>query len=99
MNFIDFFKQHYLQAMKPNVKVSFRDGKDGYDNGIGNLFGVDLDSDNYSGYIYFWDKGFLDYGLINLQTMEDEISSILIPVKNFDDKVEVIEKIIGYFTL
>jgi|KBSMisStaDraftv2_1062788.scaffolds.fasta_scaffold148143_2 hypothetical protein len=98
MNFIDFFKEQYLNKIDPKVVVKFRDGKDGFDNGLGDLFGVDLESDEYAGYVYYWDKGFLDYGLINMKNMNDIVPIELVRVRMFEEKKEIIEKIISYFT-
>ena len=97
MNFIDFFKQQYLNKIKSQGVVKFRDGKDGFDNGLGDLFGVDLESDEYAGYIYFWSRGFLDYGLVDRKTMNDEVPITLERINKFEDKIEIIEKIISYF--
>ena len=97
MNFIDFFNQNYINGIKPQVVVKFRDGKDGFDNGLGDLFGVDLESEEYAGYIYYWDKGFLDYGLINMKDMNDIVPIELVRVSSFEEKAEIIEKIISYF--
>lgn len=99
MNFIDFFKQEYLNKINSKVVIKFRDGKDGFDNGLGDLFGVDLESDDYAGYVYFWDKGFLDSGLINLKNMNDEIPIEMVRVNKFDDEKDKIEKIISFFTV
>jgi hypothetical protein len=97
MNFIDFFKKQYLNKINPKVVIKFRDGKDGFDNGLGDLFGVDLESDEYAGYIYYWDKGFLDYGLINLKNMNNIVPIELVRTNTFDEKIEMIEKIISHF--
>jgi hypothetical protein len=99
MNFIDFFKTKYLNKINPKVIIKFRDGKDGFDNGLGDLFGVDLESDDYTGYIYFWDKGFLDYGLINIRSTNEEIPIEMVRVNNFEDKIDKIDKIISFFLM
>lgn len=99
MNFIDFFKQQYSNKIKSQVIIKFRDGKDGFDNGIGDLFGVDLESIDYAGYVYFWSEGFLDYGLVDIKTMNDEVPATMVRVSKFEDKIEIVEKIISYFTL
>jgi hypothetical protein len=96
---MDFFKQQYLNKIKPQVIIKFRDGKDGFHNGLGDLFSVDLESIDYSGYVYFWNEGFLDYGLVDTRTINDVIPLTIVRLSNFEDKIEIVEKIISYFTL
>ena len=95
MRFSDYFKEKYSGKIPPSVKITYRDDLSDSNN-IGTLSGVDLDSDLFSGYIYYWDKGYFDFMLFNLQKDEEEIATTIHKTKQFDD--DLIDRIVKYFS-
>jgi hypothetical protein len=96
MNFIEYFENNYKPFLKPDIIIKYRDSSIGFDNNLGNLYGIDIESDDYAGYIYFWDKGFLDFNVINLKTEEDVIQTTIIETNNFK-LPETIGKVLKFF--
>lgn len=96
MGFTDFFKTEFLPFLNKEVKVTFRsDSTDS--NNLGELDGVDLDSPNYSGYIYYWGKGYLDFSLYNIEEDREEIETMVIETDDFLSQLAEIRAIADYF--
>ncbi|OJJ15566.1 hypothetical protein BKI52_37410 [marine bacterium AO1-C] len=100
MSFIDYFQQNFIPKVNKNVNIKFRkeiSGDKGYDNNLGSLYGVELESDNYSGYIYFWDKGFLDFSVICLEPYEELLPVQMIEVDSYTNQAGYVNEVIRYF--
>jgi|GEM_PF-2729082 len=102
MRFTDFFKEKYAPKISPGVKINYRDeypdsNKTGsFSNNMGSLSGVDLDSDSFSGYIFYWEMGYLDFHVYNISEDRDEIPVTVIETMQFDN--DLVERIVNYFS-
>ena len=96
MRFTDFFKQVYVDKLPNNITVNYRDDYSDTNN-LGALSGVDIDSDLYAGYIYYWENGHLDFMVYNLKDDKDEIPITVIDTKDFKNEA-IILKVLKYFT-
>lgn len=95
MRFTDFFRQTYSDKLSNKVSVTYRD-EDSDTNNLGVLSGVDLDSDLFGGYIYYWGNGYLDFMVYNLKENKDEIPITVIDTKDFKNDT-IIQKVLEYF--
>lgn len=77
-----------------NVKIYFREEKS--DDVLGNLQGFDIENEKLVGYFYYWEKGFLDYSLVDLETGNFLIETKIIP---FDESKieEILRKLLVWF--
>lgn len=77
-----------------NVKIYFREEKS--DDVLGNLQGFDIENEKLGGYFYYWEKGFLDYSLVDLETGNFLIETKIIP---FDESKieEILRKLLAWF--
>ena len=97
MIFTDYFDLKYKSIICSDVSIRYRDSSAGFDNNLGNLSGIDLDSAEYTGYIYFWDNGFFDFGVFNLKTNEEQVPSTVIETDNFINP-DVIKQVIKFLS-
>lgn len=101
MSFIDYFQNNFSSRISEGVEIKFRNevvGEKGYDNNLGNLYGVELESSLCSGYIYFWDKGFLDFCVIRLESSEELLPTKIVRIDNYENSTEYIGDVIKYFS-
>lgn len=98
MNFIDFFKAEFVPLLSEDVKVTFRVSDSEFSN-FGELTGLDLDATRYSGYIYYWGDGLLDYMVYDMQDDKQAIDTTLIESKDFLLHLDRIKSVIRYFTV
>jgi hypothetical protein len=96
MDFIEFLKSDFLPLVSKDTVVTIR-RDDSDSNNLGILTGIDLDSSSFSGYVYFWSKGFLDYALYNVKEDRDEIPTNIIETDDYHHLLEEIKTIITYF--
>lgn len=95
MDFIEFLEKDFLGQVNKDTSITIRrDSSDS--NNLGVLSGVDLDSPDFSGYIYYWSKGFLDYALYNVRDDKEEIPTTIIETDNYQ-QLAVIKAILTYF--
>lgn len=95
MKFTEFFEQTYGPTLSQRVAITYRDDPADTNN-LGPLSGVDLDSDLYSGYIYFWGNGHLDFMVYNLTEDKDEIPITIVDTKDYRQD-EILAKILKFF--
>lgn len=95
-SFIDFFDEELRPLLREGVRITVRNDSEDSNN-LGYLEGVDLDSEEYSGYIYYWSKGFLDFSVFNIRGQKQEISTRIIETKNFRQNVEQVMKVLSFF--
>ncbi|MFX1705878.1 hypothetical protein PV783_18065 [Chitinophaga sp. CC14] len=95
MDFIEFLEKEFLYLVNRDTIISIRrDSSDS--NNLGVLTGVDLDSSKFSGYIYFWSKGFLDYALYNIKEDREEIPTRIVETDDYQ-QLDLIRSIVKYF--
>jgi len=101
MSFIEYFKNRFEKELSSDVTITYKHdiaGVNGFDNNLGDYFGVELESNTHAGYIAFWDKGFLDFEVITLDTIEHVIPTKIIRTSDYEDNAEVLKNIIQYFS-
>ncbi len=95
-DFIQYFKKEFGPLLAADVLVTQRiDESDS--NNLGPLNGVDLDSPRFSGYIYYWGNGFLDFCVFNQLEDKEEISTTVIEANDFKIFRKEILEIVEYF--
>lgn len=100
MNFLTYFKDHFAQKLSADVTVKYRHdraGIDGYDNNLGDYFGVDLESSTHAGNLIFWSKGYLDFMVITIESLEEVVPTKMLEVSDYQNQEKVIMKVISYF--
>ncbi len=60
MEFKDYFNEFYLCKIPDTVSVKYKEDNTNSNN-LRSLSGVDLGSDSYLAYLYYWDFGYLDF--------------------------------------
>ncbi|MGF6930344.1 hypothetical protein QFZ48_005844 [Chitinophaga sp. W2I13] len=95
MDFIEFLEKEFLSQVNKDTIISIRrDSSDS--NNLGVLAGVDLDSPNFSGYIYFWSKGFLDYALYNIKEDREEVPTRVVETDDYQ-QFDIIRGVVKFF--
>lgn len=74
---IDWFNENIKPLLGSDFKFTFVNKKD---SDLGELSGVQFDSDKKGGYIYFWSSGFVGYQLVDydkeLELVEDATEEV-----------------------
>ena len=64
---------------------------------FGELNGVQFDSEELGGYIYFWEYGYIGLQLVNYKTDEELVEDSLLEIESENSEVEEkLKSIIGY---
>lgn len=96
-NFIYFFNKELRPLLREDVRITFRNDT-GDSNNLGYLEGVDLESEEFNGYLYYWSKGFLDFDVYSLNEQELKVPTRIIETNDFRQNLEQVMKVVSFFT-
>ncbi len=90
-NWIDWFKSKLVGTLKDKFDIKYLSESNG---DLGELEGVQFDSDSMGGYVYFWSSGYVGYQLMDYKTLDDIFEDTTCKIQNDSKLKDTLEALI-----